>query len=125
MARALGPNVGSGYQSRDLSARTGACRLQSRGDETAGTGRSRSGGSSGTETCRRRNSQAVQTRLAALQIERRHRTALPKVGGRPVIDTSFRMDVGETVVVGTSGLKGGSKALIALLTAVPAKSKAR
>ena len=29
------------------------------------------------------------------------------------------MDVGETVVVGTSRLKGGSKALIALLTAVP------
>ena len=36
-----------------------------------------------------------------------------------VIDTSFTMDVGETVVVGTSRLKGGSRALIALLTAVP------
>jgi hypothetical protein len=36
-----------------------------------------------------------------------------------VIDTSFSMDVGETVVVGTSRLKGGTKALIALLTAVP------
>jgi hypothetical protein len=34
------------------------------------------------------------------------------------IDTSFTMDVGETVVVGTSRLKGGTKALIALLTAV-------
>ena len=39
----------------------------------------------------------------------------------PVIDTSFNMDVGETVVVGTSRLKGNSRALIALLTAVPAK----
>jgi hypothetical protein len=36
-----------------------------------------------------------------------------------LIDTSFTMDVGETVVVGTSRLKGGSRALIALLTAVP------
>jgi hypothetical protein len=35
-----------------------------------------------------------------------------------VIDTSFSMDVGETVVVGTSRLKG-DKALIALLTAIP------
>jgi hypothetical protein len=39
---------------------------------------------------------------------------------RAVIDTAFRMDVGETVVVGTSRIKG-DKALIALLTAVPAK----
>jgi hypothetical protein len=36
-----------------------------------------------------------------------------------IIDTTFTMDVGETVVVGTSRLKGGSRALIALLTAVP------
>jgi len=45
--------------------------------------------------------------------------------GRSVIDTTFRMDIGETVVVGTSRLKGGSRALIALLTAVPAKTKRR
>ncbi len=38
-----------------------------------------------------------------------------------VIDASFRMEVGETVVVGTSRTKG-DKALIALLTAVPQKS---
>jgi hypothetical protein len=37
---------------------------------------------------------------------------------RAMIDTSFTMDVGETVVVGTSRLKG-EKALIALLTAIP------
>jgi hypothetical protein len=44
--------------------------------------------------------------------------------GRPVIDTSFQMAIGETVVVGTSRLKGGSRALIAVLTAV-AKPKPR
>jgi len=32
------------------------------------------------------------------------------------------MDIGETVVVGTSRVKGGEKALIALLTAVPQKT---
>jgi hypothetical protein len=37
-------------------------------------------------------------------------------GGRSVINSSFTMDVGETVVVGTSRL-GGDKALIALVTA--------
>ena len=39
-----------------------------------------------------------------------------------IIDTSFTMDVGETVVVGTSRLKGGTKAIIALLTAVPPRA---
>jgi hypothetical protein len=38
------------------------------------------------------------------------------------IDTSFTMDVGETVVVGTSRLRGGTKAIIALLTAVPPRT---
>ena len=36
---------------------------------------------------------------------------------RTLIDTNFTMDIGETVVVGTSRLQG-DKALIALLTAV-------
>ena len=36
-----------------------------------------------------------------------------------VIDTTFTMDVGETVVVGASRPKGATKALIALVTAVP------
>jgi len=44
--------------------------------------------------------------------------------GHTIIDTSFTMDVGETVVVGTSRVKGGDKALIALLTAVPQRSTA-
>ena len=46
-----------------------------------------------------------------------------KAGGRAVIDTSFRMDDGETVVVGTSKVKGGGKALIALLTATSDRPK--
>ena len=41
---------------------------------------------------------------------------------RAVMDTSFAMDVGETVVVGTSRLRGNSRALIALLTAVPPRA---
>ena len=47
-----------------------------------------------------------------------------KAAGRAVIDTSFRMDDGETVVVGTSKVKGGGKALIALLTATTDRPKA-
>ena len=41
--------------------------------------------------------------------------------GGTVIHTTFTMDVGETVVVGTSRLRDNSRALIALLTAVPMK----
>ena len=50
--------------------------------------------------------------------------AKAKAAGRTVIDTSFRMDDGETVVVGTSKVKGGGKALIALLTVTSERSKA-
>jgi hypothetical protein len=50
-------------------------------------------------------------------------TSSSKVAGRAVIDTSFRMDDGETVVVGTSKVKGGGKALIALLTATSERTK--
>jgi hypothetical protein len=50
------------------------------------------------------------------------RTASGRSSRRAIIDTSFTMDVGERVVVGTSRLKGNSKALIALLTAVPPRS---
>ena len=46
-----------------------------------------------------------------------------KTAGRAVIDTSFRMEDGETVVVGTSKVKGGGRALIALLTATVERSK--
>jgi hypothetical protein len=42
--------------------------------------------------------------------------AVIETAGRAVIDSSFRMEEGETVVVGSSGVKG-KRALIALLTA--------
>jgi hypothetical protein len=38
------------------------------------------------------------------------------VATRKVIDTTFSMNVGETVVVGTSKLNGGEEALVVLLT---------
>lgn len=73
-----------------------------------------------------------RNRLADLRIKlaeaaRQHRmTPRPQAGPSRsvIIDTSFTMEVGETVVVGTSRLKG-EKALIALLTAVPATKSAR
>jgi hypothetical protein len=46
-----------------------------------------------------------------------------KASGRAVIDTSFKMEDGETVVVGTSKVKGGGRALIALLTATAERAK--
>ena len=51
--------------------------------------------------------------------EDRKRYRMTTIGGRhrALIDTNFTMDIGETVVVGTSRLQG-DKALIALLTAV-------
>jgi hypothetical protein len=66
----------------------------------------------------------MNTRLAEAQAGRPTTPRASVDHGRrtTVIDTSFSMDVGETVVVGTSRLKGGSKALIALLTAVPPRA---
>jgi hypothetical protein len=40
--------------------------------------------------------------------------ATPSASLSAIIDTNFTMDVGETVVVGTSRIKGGDRALIAL-----------
>jgi hypothetical protein len=40
-------------------------------------------------------------------------------GDRDLIQTSFAMDVGETVVVGTSSVGGSEEALVAILTAMP------
>jgi hypothetical protein len=64
----------------------------------------------------------LQRRLA----ETMNDLANQPAGGRSttIIDSSFTMDVGETVVVGTSRL-GGDKALIALVTAVRRSSPAR
>ncbi len=68
----------------------------------------------------------LKSQLEAMERRQRSQSAMryqskDSSRGRLVIDTSFSMDVGETVVVGTSRLKANSKALIALLTAVPAK----
>ena len=64
----------------------------------------------------------LETRLAATtrrigELKKMMSETSTKPGGRSVIDTSFQMTDGETVVVGTSKVKGGGKALIALLTA--------
>jgi hypothetical protein len=58
----------------------------------------------------------LNRQLAELYGQRR---ALVKTGTCCIISTGFTMEVGETVIVGTSRLRGGDKALIALLTAVP------
>jgi hypothetical protein len=65
----------------------------------------------------------VSERLETLRKELSVLSGSRAPSARPVIDTSFRMDVGETVVVGTSRLKGGSRALIALLTAVAPRGR--
>ncbi len=62
---------------------------------------------------RERQRKSVGRGLPAKHPDRRVAAA-----SRAIIDTSFTMDVGETVVVGTSRIAGGDKALIALLTAV-------
>ncbi len=72
-------------------------------------------------------SDVMKAEIEVKDVERRINDLRMRIerGGRPgqfgrsaTIDTSFTMDVGETVVVGTSRMKGGTKALIALLTAV-------
>jgi len=62
--------------------------------------------------------QAELDRLSMQVAAAREAARPPFASGRRIIDTSFSMDVGETVVVGTSRLGGGDKAIIALLTAV-------
>jgi hypothetical protein len=60
---------------------------------------------------------SLQRRLADMEPE----LAVASSGGsRPIMDSSFTMEAGETVVVGTSRL-GGDKALIAIVTAVRKK----
>ncbi len=63
--------------------------------------------------------EAKQRKSGARGMTQNHPDRVPAMKSRSIIDTSFTMDVGETVVVGTSRIAGGDKALIALLTAVP------
>jgi hypothetical protein len=74
-----------------------------------------------------REIEELNTRLAEAQAGRSTtpRASVDYARRTTIIDTGFSMDVGETVVVGTSRLKGGSKALIALLTAVPPRPAER
>lgn len=68
----------------------------------------------------------VQQRIAETVNQLSSAAPHPPTSGssRPLVDSSFTMDVGETVVVGTSRL-GGDKALIAIVTAVRKGSAAR
>jgi hypothetical protein len=66
------------------------------------------------------NSEIEATRQRIASVD-----AGPSLRGRGIIDTTFSMDVGETVVVGTSRVRGADQALIALLTAVPKGNSAR
>ena len=66
---------------------------------------------------------AVRARLAETEsaLSRLQKVRYASGDGATMIDTSFTMSLGETVVVGTSRMRGGDKALIVLLTAVTRK----
>lgn len=68
---------------------------------------------------RRQRQRAIRDRIRELTmlIDATQNGLEPTTVGQTVIDTSFNMRLGETVVVGTSRVRG-DKALIALLTAV-------
>jgi hypothetical protein len=70
---------------------------------------------------------AIRQRLAdnEVALETRQRQGRSARAGATLINTSFNMSLGETVVVGTSRMRGGSKALIVLLTAATRGSKPR
>jgi hypothetical protein len=72
---------------------------------------------------RRTEAQLAAVNRRINELKQSLNAANAKAVGRPVIDTSFRMDDGETVVVGTSKMKGGGNALIALLTATSDRPK--
>jgi hypothetical protein len=70
---------------------------------------------------------ALRQRLSENEIalETRQRQGRYAPGGATLINTSFNMSLGETVVVGTSRMRGGNKALIVLLTAATRGAKPR
>jgi hypothetical protein len=70
---------------------------------------------------------ALRQRIVEIEIamETRHRQARYMPGGATLIDTTFTMSLGETVVVGTSRMRGGSRALIVLLTAATRGARPR
>lgn len=70
---------------------------------------------------------ALRQRISEIEIalETRQRQARYTPGGATLIETTFTMSLDETVVVGTSRMRGGSKALIVLLTAATRGAKPR
>ncbi len=70
---------------------------------------------------------ALRNRIADLEteLEARRKQASYAAGSAILIDTSFTMSLGETVVVGTSRMRGGNRALIVLLTAAARGAKPR
>jgi hypothetical protein len=81
-------------------------------------------GMASPDDVRRTEAQLAAVNRRISELKQSLTAAKAKAAGRAVIDTSFRMDDGETVVVGTSKVKGGGKALIALLTATSDRPKA-
>jgi hypothetical protein len=80
------------------------------------------------ESAQNRNDiEALRQRLAENEIalDTRQKQGRYAPGGATLIDTSFNMSLGETVVVGTSRMRGGNKALIVLLTAATRGAKPR
>ena len=59
------------------------------------------------------------TQFIPAHINERAGGAVAPRADEEIIRTSFSMNVGETIVVGTSKLDGGDEALIVLLTAIP------
>ncbi len=72
---------------------------------------------------------ALRQRLAdaevAIETRQNRLRSSAGFGGATLIDTAFNMALGETVVVGTSRMRGGNKALIVLLTAATKGAKPR
>jgi hypothetical protein len=71
--------------------------------------------------------EAARKRVIEIEFERDRvqKQARYSPGGGTLIDTSFTMSLGETVVVGTSRMRGGNQALIVLLTAATRGAKPR
>lgn len=80
-------------------------------------------GTASPDDVKRQDTQLAAITRRIAELKQSLSASSTKAGGRAVIDTSFRMDDGETVVVGTSKVKGGGRALIALLTATTDRGK--
>jgi len=64
------------------------------------------------------NFEGTRLHVRSFDMTAPHRDESQRVGRRQVLATSFSVDVGETLVVGSSKLDGSGKALIVLFTVV-------